>query len=237
MTYPAKSSDPLLSFEALEGGYADTRVLRGMSGQVAAGACLAVLGRNGVGKTTLARLLMGYLTPFAGTVRYQGQDLSALPPYRRNQLGISYAPQELVVFDNLSVADNLVLHRPSRDLQPYESYFQRFPRLRERLRQQAGTLSGGEKKILSFCRVLAEERALALLDEPTEGVQKENIDHMAALVLEHKRRGKAFLVIEQNIAFLEAIADDFLVLDHGEVVAAGSAVAFDRRRLAEYLTV
>ncbi len=229
--------DALLKFDDLRGGYGDTAVLKGVSGGVGRGECLAVVGRNGVGKTTLVRLLMGYLAPFAGTIDWQSQSLARVATFQRSQMGMSYAPQESVVFDELSVEENLVLHRHDRGLAPYDTCFERFPRLRERLAQRAGTLSGGEKKLLSFSRVWAESSPLAILDEPTEGVQKENIDHMAALVREQKAAGRAFLIVEQNIDFLESIADRVLVLDHGEVVASGAYQEFSRERLGEFLTV
>ncbi|WHZ11029.1 MAG: branched-chain amino acid transport ATP-binding protein LivF [Burkholderiaceae bacterium] len=173
---------PLLRFENLAGGYGDTAVLRGLDGGVAPARTLGVLGRNGVGKTTLLRLLMGYNRPFSGTVHWRDRDLARLPPFARRRIGISYAPQESVVFDELTVFDNLTLHRTSRVLDDYARYFDAFPRLAQRLRQLAGSLSGGEKKLVSFVRVLAESSPLTLLDEPTEGVQQENIAIMAALV-------------------------------------------------------
>lgn len=227
----------LLRFEQLTGGYGDTTVLRGVSGSVAAARCLGVLGRNGVGKSTLLRLLTGGLTPFSGRATWQGGDLAGLPMFRRNRLGISYAPQESVVFDDLSVLDNLTLHRASRSIDGYARYFEAFPRLRERLRQRAGTLSGGEKKLLSFVRVLAERKPLAILDEPTEGVQQENIAHMAELVRARKAEGGAFVIVEQNLWFLEAVMDSVLVLDHGQAVAQGPADSFGRERLEAFMQV
>ena len=160
-----------------------------------------------------------------------------MPTYKRNQLGISYAPQEHAVFDDLSVRDNLVVHLPSPSLAPYDSYFEAFPRLAQRLHQRAGTLSGGEKKLLSFTRALAEGSTLILLDEPTEGVQEENIQLMAQLIRVRMRQGAAFLIVEQNLSFLEAIMDEVLVLDHGRCVARGSASRYTRETLASYLQV
>ena len=210
----------LLRFDELRGGYGDTAVLRGISGAVAAGEVLGVLGRNGVGKTTLMRLLTGYIAPFAGQVRWRGDDIAALTPYRRQRAGISYAPQEGVVFDGLSVRDNLSLHRRRRDLDDYAPLFDHFPRVRERLAQPAGSLSGGEKKLVSFTRVMAERAPLTLLDEPSEGVQQEHIDRMAALIRAAPRRRRR---VHRRRAEPELPA-------RGDAVGAGARPWRDRAR-------
>lgn len=227
----------LLCFSGLKGGYGDTTVLRGVDGGVQDGQTLGILGRNGVGKTTLMRLLTGYLQPFSGEVLWKGKTYGRMAPFKRSRLGLAYSPQEGVVFDELSVADNLVLHLGSRDLSRYAPYLEAFPRLRERLRQRAGTLSGGEKKLLAFVRVLAEGKPLSLLDEPTEGVQQENIDLMAALLRQRAAQGAAFIIVEQNLGFLQQVTDTLMVLDHGQCVAQGPADEFDRARLAGFLHV
>jgi ABC-type branched-subunit amino acid transport system ATPase component len=188
-----------------------------VSGQVAPGKVLCVLGRNGTGKTTLMRLLMGYLPCWQGSVRLDGIAIEALATPARRVLGISYCPQERPVFDDLSVRDNLTLMRPDRDLAPFADYFARFPILARRLEQHAGTLSGGEKKLLSLTRGLAEAQPLVLLDEPSEGVQWEHILHMTALIEQRKAAGTALIVVEQNLAFAERIADHYLVMDQGAV--------------------
>jgi ABC-type branched-subunit amino acid transport system ATPase component len=228
---------PALEFTALEGGYGDATVIRRLSGAVAAGECLAVLGRNGVGKTTLARHLAGFLKPFSGTVHLAGREVTGRPPPERRALGLGYAPQERVVFDDLSVGDNLTLTSRRGGLGRYEEYFAAFPWLGDRLRQHAGTLSGGEKKILSFVRTLAEGNPVTLLDEPSEGVQRENIDRMAAFVRAAKTDGRAFVIVEQNIAFMEAIMDRVLILDHGECVLDAAAGDTDRKTILGYLRV
>ncbi len=228
---------PALKFSGLEGGYGDAIVIRGLSGAVAAGECLAVLGRNGVGKTTLARHLAGFLKPFSGSVHLGKREITGLSPPERRALGLSYAPQERVVFDDLSVGDNLTLTARRAGLAPYEAYFAAFPWLAKRLRQHAGTLSGGEKKILSFVRVLAEGNAVTLLDEPSEGVQHENIDRMAGFVREAKTEGRAFVIVEQNIAFMEGIMDRVLILDHGECVLDAGAGEVDRETILGHLQV
>jgi ABC-type branched-subunit amino acid transport system ATPase component len=195
-----------------------------------------VLGRNGVGKTTLIRLLMGCARPTGGSVRLQATELGSMPPHRRQRAGISYAPQEGVVFDGLTVAENLLLGG-SAGLGAHEALLTRFARVRERLGQRAGSLSGGEKKIVSFVRVVAEAAPVTLLDEPSEGVQPENIELMAAVIRERCAAGAAFILVEQNLGFLMAVMHSVLVLDHGESVLSGSALHFDRDALEEHLHV
>jgi ABC-type branched-subunit amino acid transport system ATPase component len=177
---------PLLSIENLTGGYGEIVIVTGLSLSLSQGQVLCVTGRNGVGKSTLVRLVTGALRPASGRVVFEGADLTFAPAHGRARQGMGYAPQEGVVFDTLSVAENLTLHHRDRSLDRYHDLFAMFPRLPDRLGQRAGTLSGGEKKILSFCRALAEDTRLVILDEPTEGVQPENI----ALMAEAINRGK-----------------------------------------------
>ena len=225
------------TFEQVLCGYGDTMVVRGVGANVDPGRVLGVLGRNGVGKTTLMRALAGFLPLSDGRVTWQGQDLAGVEPHRRLALGLAYAPQENVVFGELSVADNLWLHLPDRGRERYALAFAAFPLLAQRLGQRAGSLSGGERKLLSFTRTLGLASALTLLDEPTEGVQPENIDRMAQLVRARCATGASFVVVEQNLAFVEAIADDVLVLDHGEVVAEGALAALGREAIEAHLVV
>jgi len=208
----------VLSVENLQGGYGDVTVIRGFSAIISQGQAAFVTGRNGVGKTTLMRLIAGSLMPSHGVVNLSGESITQIPAHHRRALGMSYAPQEHPVFDELTVAENLTLHHRDRSLMRYEELFLRFPRLRERLAQQAGTLSGGEKKILSFCRTMAENSDLILLDEPTEGVQPENIALMAEAIVAEKSAGRCFLVVEQNLSLIEMTADRAYLLDHGECV-------------------
>lgn len=229
------SGEALLRLEGLSGGYGDITVVKDFSLDLDAGAAACVTGRNGVGKTTLVRLVTGSLVPRSGRVVLAGEDVTLLPAHRRSAVGMGYAPQEGVVFDTLSVAENLVLHHPDRSLRRYAELFEAFPRIRERLQQRAGTLSGGEKKILSFCRALAEDTRLVVLDEPTEGVQPENIALMADAVARAKSGGRAFLIVEQNLNLVEAVADTAYVLDHGECTYSTSGETDLRTRLSRHL--
>ena len=208
---------PLLTIDALCGGHGDINVIHGFSAAVAPGELAFVTGRNGVGKSTLVKLVAGHLPLRAGRLTFRGADLTAAPAHRRRHLGVGYAPQEGIVFDELTVAENLTLQYENRSLDRYEALFGHFPFLAERLAQRAGTLSGGEKKILSFCRALGEDTALVILDEPTEGVQAENIARMAEAIGQ-AAGGRAFLVVEQNLNLIEDMADRVYLLDRGSCV-------------------
>lgn len=226
-----------LAFDGLVGGYGEVAVVRGISGAVTVGEVLAIVGRNGVGKSSLMKLLFGQLPCREGSVLFEGQAIERLEASQRRALGISYCPQERPVFDDLSVRDNLTLMRPDRSLDAFAPLFARFPILGQRLGQHAGTLSGGEKKILSFVRGLAEAQPLLLLDEPSEGVQWENIVHMAELIGAAKAGGTSFVVVEQNLAFAELIADRYLVIEQGRRVLDGRRVDIERDQLLQYLHV
>jgi len=226
-----------LVFEAVTGGYGSTTIVRELTGAANPGEVLCVLGRNGVGKSTLMKLLFGYLPCMGGRVMLNGRPIQGLEPSARRRSGMTYCPQERPVFDDLSVRDNLTLMRASRQMAPFRPYFDRFPVLARRLSQHAGTLSGGEKKILSFVRGIAEDQPIVLLDEPSEGVQWENILHMEAGIKEKKAAGTAFVVVEQNLAFAERIADRYLVMDQGRAMLEGTPAAIDRSRILRHLHV
>ncbi|MGV0986071.1 MAG: ATP-binding cassette domain-containing protein [Limnohabitans sp.] len=224
-------------FQSITSGYADTVVIREISGHLGAGQVLGILGRNGVGKTTLLKALSGFLPLMGGAVTWQGEDLSTIPSYARLNKGIAYAPQENIVFGDLSVRDNLFLHLSDKKQARYDYLLSKFPRLNERMNQRAGALSGGERKLLSFVRTMGLAMPLSLLDEPTEGVQPENIDLMAALIVERKLQGASFIVVEQNLSFIEKIADNVCVLDHGDLVLEGDITHLGREEIERHLVV
>ena len=216
-----------LEINALTGGYRDTNVLFDISARLAPGDVLGVFGRNGAGKSTLARLIQGGLRPAAGDIRLHGHTISALPAHARRALGLGYMPQTAMVFDDLSVHDNLAL---GRNRTSPDRCFDRFPRLAERLQQPAGTMSGGERKILAFVRTMIEDTQVIVLDEPSEGVQPENIAHMVACLQERAQDGAALVLCEQNLGFLSEVATWVLGLDSGTCVmdCAASDVGYDR---------
>jgi len=229
-------SAPRFEFTGLVGGYGGSMILRGVGGAVAPGEVLFVLGRNGVGKTTLMKLLMGFLPCREGSIRLDGQDITLVTAPERRRAGITYCPQERVVFDELSVRDNLMLMAPSDAASRLDRLAARFPLLARRREQRAGTLSGGEKKILSFVRGAIEDHRLVLLDEPTEGVQAENIERMEAVICEQRAAGVAYVIVEQNLTLAERLADRWLVMDKGQVALEGSG-RIDREAVMGHIHV
>ncbi|MEP4196815.1 MAG: ATP-binding cassette domain-containing protein [Aliishimia sp.] len=205
----------LLEIKNLTGGYGDTNVIFNLSTRVEAGQVLGVFGRNGVGKTTLARLIQGSLNPASGNLVLQGKEIAGLKAHKRRAIGIGYMPQTNMVFNDLTVLENLSIGKPSRPLEPY---FDRFPRLAERLDQPAGTMSGGERKILAFVRTMVEDTNMIILDEPSEGVQPENIGLMAQCLRERVDAGAGAFLCEQNLNFLTEVADHYLGIDSGKAI-------------------
>ncbi len=230
-------NQPLLKFSDLVSGYGDTMVLRDVCGAVEPGHVLGIVGRNGVGKTTLMKTLSGYIKPQKGAVVLNDRNVNALAPQDRLRAGMAYAPQENVVFGDLSVKENLWLHLDDKDESRYASCLKSFPRLVERMGQRAGLLSGGERKLLSFTRSMGLRAPLTLLDEPTEGVQPENIQRMADLVSAQCETGAAFVIVEQNLAFLLSVATSVLVMDHGQVMLESPTADVSRAQLEAFLMV
>jgi len=231
-----------LQFEDLACGYGDTTVLRGISGHVAhgpdqPGQVLAVVGRNGVGKSTLLKSLAGALPLLEGSVHWRGQRMDLQPLHRRLALGMAWAPQDDVVFGELSVAENLWLHVNTPKHDRYAALFTHFPLLERRGQQRAGSLSGGERKLLGFIRTLGLHADLTLLDEPSEGVQPENIDRMADCIQQRKAAGASFVVVEQNLEFVCAVADDVMVLDQGRIVLKGRCADLGREGIGQCLAL
>ena len=230
-------SSPFFNFDDVSGGYGGGMVVHGVSASVNKGEVLFVLGRNGVGKSTLLKLLYGFLPLKSGKIIFDGQETTGREPASLSHLGISYCPQERMVFDGLSVLENLSLMRQSRDVEHFEPYFERFPIIEERLSQRAGTLSGGERKILSFVRALSEDKALILIDEPTEGVQRENVSHIADLISNRKKIGTTFVIVEQNLDLVDAVSDYVLVLDQGRTMLCERRTSISHADILNYLGV
>lgn len=204
-----------LELRHLGGGYGDTQVVFDIDARIRPGEILGVVGRNGVGKTTLARLIQGGLPATTGEIRLGGHSITTRAPHQRRQAGLGYMPQTGMVFDDLTVRENLSLGQTR--IAP-DACFALFPRLAERLDQPAGTMSGGERKILAFVRTLIETTTVLVLDEPSEGVQPENIGHMARCLKDRAAEGAAIILLEQNLGFLRQVADHIMGLDSGRVV-------------------
>ncbi|MEW6343425.1 MAG: ABC transporter ATP-binding protein [Paraburkholderia sp.] len=215
-----------LELQDVTSGYKASVVLRKLSMTLANGEAVALLGKNGMGKTTLLKTIMGYLPKKTGTVRVRGQDITRMAPHRIAQAGVAYAPQEHALFQDLTIRDNLrlglakvsVFDERFAEIEPV------FPVFKSRLKQLAGTLSGGEQKMLLVARALMMRPSIILLDEITEGLQPSVIERLAeALLWERKRHGTTLLLIEQNVPFALKVADRYTVLKQGEIIDHGNA--------------
>jgi branched-chain amino acid transport system ATP-binding protein len=217
---------PLLQVADIHTYYGDSYVLQGLSLQVHAGQTVGVMGRNGVGKTTLLRSIVGFTPPARGKVVFNGGDIAGLAAHRIRRLGIGLVPQGRRIFSGLSVRENLeIAARPSRsgEKQPWslDAVLRFFPRLRERVRHTGGKLSGGEQQMLASVRPLLAPSQLLLLDEPTEGLAPLMVRELLALVAKLKADGYAMLLVEQNLDAMLEVADYLYVIDHGVVVWEG----------------
>jgi branched-chain amino acid transport system ATP-binding protein len=231
----------LLALEGLRGGYGDSEVLFDVSLSVGEGEVVTLLGRNGMGKTTTIRTLMGLNPLRGGAARFGGVSLAGLPPERIARLGIGWVPEGRLVFPTLSVRENLVATAANRlgRSPPWtlSRVFALFPRLRERTDQRAGTLSGGEQQMLAIGRALMTNPRLLILDEATEGlapvIRAEIWDCLRTL----KREGQAILIVDKNLAVLRHLADRHVVIEKGRTVwqGDGAALARDAERVSRHV--
>lgn len=215
----------MLQIQDLESGYGGAMVLRGVSLRVEPGQVVCLLGRNGVGKTTLLKSLMGLLKAQRGTISFADQDITRATPDKRARAGIAYVPQGREVFPQLTVAENLNLGLEARadkvDEVPDE-IFGMFPVLREFLPRKGGALSGGQQQQLAIGRALASKPKLLLLDEPMEGIQPNVVQQIENAIHTIKERGDiAVLLVEQSLDFATTVADYTYIFDHGKVVLEG----------------
>ena len=223
----------ILDVQEIHTAYGLSRVLFGVSLQVAAGECVCLLGRNGVGKTTTLRSIMGLTPPSAGRVVWKGRDITGWPPYRVARAGIGFVPEDRRIFAELTVWENLDVatraRRPAGDGAPtgpvwtIERVFDLFPKLRELRDRPGGFLSGGEQQMLTIARTLMGNPELLLLDEPSEGLAPLVVDHLREQVARLKREGLTILLAEQNTEFSLALADRAYVLEKGALRFAGPA--------------
>ncbi len=232
----------MLSASDLRSGYGIGDVLQSFELAIEAGEVVSVLGRNGVGKTTLMKTLIGLLPARRGRIEYQGQDITALGAFRRARLGIGYVPQGRGIFPHMTVRDNLrmggMVNENRRSLD-FEAVFGYFPFLRERLAQRGGTLSGGQQAMLAIARALINEPDLLLLDEPSDGVQPSVVQELGGFIGTLNRdKGLTVLIVEQNIDLVQTVAQRAYVLDKGTVVAELDRNELEStERVAAYLAV
>jgi branched-chain amino acid transport system ATP-binding protein len=225
-----------LELAGISSGYGEALVLRNIDLTVQPGEIFALLGKNGMGKSTLLKTVMGYLPTRSGRILVAGAETTGLAPHRVARKSIAYTPQEQALFQDLTLADNLrlVMSDPESVQTGLDRIAAWFPVLRNRLHQRAGTLSGGEQKMLLVARAILPEPKLMLIDEISEGLQPTMIAAVVdVLKTERRRRPVAMLLVEQNVPFAFSLADRFAVLKRGEIVARGSVSDHDARTVVE----
>ncbi len=223
----AEQSQAQLRIDQLHAGYGQSRVLQGVSLGIAAGEIVALLGRNGAGRSTLAKAIMG-LVPAQGTISWRGEPLLGKKTFEIARLGLGYVPESRDVFPDLSVVQNLLLGQQRRDVPSrwtMDDMFNLFPQLKARAAVRAGVLSGGEQQMLALCRTLMGDPALIIIDEPTEGLAPQLVQAVADFLAVLKARGIAVLLIEQKLTIALDVADRCAVMGHGRIVFDGSPAA------------
>ena len=212
-------SEPLLAVRDLHAWYGEGHALHGVDLDVKRGETVTLLGRNGVGKTTTLRAIMGLIRKRTGSVTFNGKDLIGLPLHRVAHQGIGFVPEERGIFATLTVDENLILPPVvAKGGMSVEEIFELFPNLKERRNSQGTKLSGGEQQMLAIARILRTGVELLLLDEPTEGLAPVIVQRIGELLATLKKRGMTILLVEQNFCFAARIADRFYLMDHGKVV-------------------
>jgi branched-chain amino acid transport system ATP-binding protein len=207
--------------------YGESHVLHGVSLSVADGEVLTILGRNGTGKTTLVRSIIGFTPPRTGAVRLKGTNVAGLPPYRLIERGMALVPQGRRVFPSLSVRENLEVARRGSGRWTLERVYELFPRLRERAANRASKLSGGEQQMLAIGRALMSNPDLLLMDEPTEGLAPLLVREVGRVIGDLKREGLSILLVEQNLPLALGVADRVHILSRGQIVYSGAPAALN----------
>ncbi len=228
----------MLTVEKLNQHYGSSQTLRDVSFTAPLGACTAVLGRNGVGKTTLLRCLMGLVPVTSGSISFDGVELTGLPPFARARLGLGYVPQGREIFPRLTVEENIIMalamHKDHDGIP--DDIFQMFPVLKQMLRRRGGDLSGGQQQQLAIARALVMKPKVLILDEPTEGIQPSIIKDIERVIHMLSQRGDmAILLVEQYFEFARELADQYLILRRGEIVKRGAQSEMDADELRSYL--
>jgi urea transport system ATP-binding protein len=232
----------MLMLEQINQYYGGSHTLRGVSASLQQGQCLALLGRNGVGKTTLLNCIMGVLPVASGTIRFNGEDITRLAPHQRAARGIAYVPQGRDIFARLTVEENIFMGlavksgHAARHIS--DEIYELFPVLKSMLQRRGGDLSGGQQQQLAIARALVAKPKLIILDEPTEGIQPSIIKDIAKVICMLRERGDiGILLCEQYFDFARELADEFIVLNRGEVVAKGDRSQIDGDDVRRHLSV
>lgn len=227
----AGTNEPLLTVSQLRAWYAAAEILFDVDLEVRRGEVVALMGRNGAGKSTTLKSIMGMVPKRRGTVRFMGHDLSRAEPFTSARLGLGYVPEDRRVFTDLTVLENLEVGKQPARLWPdgspapqwtHERLFKLFPNLGEMPQRPGGQMSGGEQQMLTVARTLMGNPYLVLLDEPSEGVAPVIVEQMAQMILELKSQGVSILLSEQNMHFAELVSDRAYVLEKGQIRFTGS---------------
>jgi branched-chain amino acid transport system ATP-binding protein len=237
----AIATAPLLALERVESYYGESHILKSVSLTVGAGETVALLGRNGVGKTTTLKSIVGWVQPRSGSVKLAGEELAGRDMMTIARKGVSLVPEERRIFTNLTVAENLRIAQITARKAgwPLERVYERFPRLRDRLSNKGDEISGGEKQMLAIARALVQDTRVLLLDEPTEGLAPLIVREVEALVREIKGAGMTILLVEQNLYSALELADRCYILDQGEIVYEGTPADLraNEETLRRYLSI
>ena len=231
-------SNNYLEINNLSGGYEASQVLFDLSFVIPKTGVTAIVGRNGAGKSTLLQTIMGFIKPSAGAISFEGKDITSGSTYSRTRLGIGYVPQDRPVFSELSVRENLLIgasRLPKKQRTDLDPVLDIFPKLADRLDQKAGTMSGGERKMVGIARALIGQPKLLVMDEPTEGVWHGVVDEIQERLITYGKNN-AILIVEQNLDFTIGMASQILLLERGVISqsvssASKSEIADLRKRL------
>jgi branched-chain amino acid transport system ATP-binding protein len=233
-------SSPLLEVRDLHGWYGESHVLHGVEFEVAEGVVVTLLGRNGAGRTSTLRAILGLIGSRKGSVKVRGRETIGMATHQIARLGLGYCPEERGIFSSLSAEENLMLPpRLGEGGMSVEQIYAMFPNLQERASSQGSRLSGGEQQMLAVARILRTGARMLLLDEISEGLAPVIVQKLAEVVLSLRQQGYTVLMVEQNFRFAAPLADRFLVMEHGQVVQAFTQAELPARmeRLHEYLGV
>jgi len=230
----------MLTISGLNQYYGSSHTLRDVSFDVPMGQCTALLGRNGVGKTTLLKCLMGVLPIRSGSITFGGQELKSLPPFQRVRLGMGFVPQGREIFARLTVEENILIglatHKRGSPADIPGEIFEMFPVLKQMLRRRGGDLSGGQQQQLAIARALVMKPKVLILDEPTEGIQPSIIKDIERVIHTLSERGDmAILLVEQYFEFARELADQYVILRRGEIVKRGVSADMNADELRTYL--
>ncbi len=232
--------DHMLDIKNLNAYYGESIILRNITMKIDEGKVVCVLGRNGVGKTTLLKSIMGLVKTQGGSIALDGEELKKMPTYTRAKKGIGYVPQGRDIFPQLSVYENLLLglERSNTKSAVDESVYELFPVVKSMLHRRGGDLSGGQQQQLAIARALVSNPKLLLLDEPTEGIQPSIIQDIAKVLKKLKNRGDiTMLIVEQYLEFVLEVADYFFLIDKGRIIMEGETAAADAEKIQEKMAI